>query len=120
MIAWFSKLRDFANRQRDAGFLASQASSSISDLAITREDARLLLESRPDVRERMLAMAAIHGLSAGDIDKNRGTALDIALSCGGCVNEGVCKHHLDGTSKADPYDFCPNAVIYDELATEKP
>lgn len=119
MDAIFSKLREWTNRQRDAGFLASQVSSEISDLNISQEDARRLLDSRPDVRERMLAMAATHGLSAEDIDRSRGTALDIALSCGGCVNEGVCRHFLDGASKADPDAFCPNAAIYRELAAAK-
>ena len=119
MNAIFSKFRNWANRHRDADFLSSQMSSGIGDLAIPREDARRLLDSRPDVRERMLAMAAMHGLSARDIDQDRATALDVALSCGDCANESLCMRFLEGSQKADPADFCPNNQTYREMASHK-
>lgn len=107
------KIRSWADRERDASYFGTPGAEA--DLAISREDGLRLVHSREDVRARLTAMASRFGLSATDIDAERQTALDVAITCGECSNEKTCRHYLAGQSNADPRDFCPNAATYEGL-----
>lgn len=107
------KIKSWADRERDASFFAAPGNQS--DLAISRNDGLRLVHSRADARERLTDMASRFGLSPDDIEADRQTALDVAITCGECSNEKTCRHYLVGDSNADPRDFCPNAGTYQGL-----
>lgn len=107
------KIRSWADQERDASFFGARGNQA--DLAISREDGMRLVNSREDVRARLTEMASRFGLSTADIDADRQTALDVAITCGECRNEKTCRHYLAGDSNADPREFCPNAATYQGL-----
>ena len=110
MKAIVEKIRSWADRERDASYFGAPGTEA--DLAISREDGLRLVGSREDVRARLTEMASRFGLTAADIDADRQTALDVAITCGECRSEKTCQHYLAGDSNADPRDFCPNAGTY--------
>jgi hypothetical protein len=118
MTAILEKIHRWVNEGRDAAYLAGQGRAA-PDLPIDRADARRLLNSRADVRERMTDMAGRFGLTAADIDQDWGTALEVSLACGACRSEKTCRKYLEGSSDAYPSEFCPNAAIYADLAAMK-
>lgn len=115
MTIFSGRIKKWLMRDRDRAFLENLPDRAWGDMGLTKGDALELVDARPDVRERMLAMAARYGLGAEDIDPQRQAALDIALACGRCRSTGVCARYLAGMEGVAPDEFCPNAKRYADM-----
>jgi len=113
-------LHDWSARAADARFFSEGDGLRENDILVSQEQGLRLLSGRTDTRARMESMAARFGLSAQDIDRNRGTALDVALACGECGSERQCRRYLSGEAAGDPEHFCPNASTYLDLGGKPP
>ena len=90
--------------------------SAVTDFGIPRGILARAAHAPKPVTDRMLAMAARHGVTA---DRLAGHAADVAgmvESCRTCASVGACRAYL-----ADPAEspaqavFCPNHTTYDAL-----
>jgi len=89
-----------------------------AELGLSPEEARGLTYARPGMRQQLLQMARLFGLSAKDLNKDRWRALDIDRACSNCEKSGGCRNFLAGQWTSFTVKDCPNAEIYAELAAE--
>ena len=117
MASFLNKVADWFRRQQEREYLLSPGSLELADAGISRTDFMTAMAAPADTRERMMSMAAAHGLPEEAIDENRWLALDTARACAQCGERAVCKRWLSGIEEdREPEDFCPNAARYAELA----
>ena len=109
------KIRSWARKQSDLEYIAKQGGFFAGDTGVSVDDARRMVNGRSDTRERMLDMAGRFGVTAQQIDADRGMASEISLACAECGNERTCRKVLSGHADTDPHVFCPNAARYDEM-----
>jgi len=87
----------------------------LSDLGLSRLDCAQLESSKPGTRKRMETLAARFGVTPRMIDADRGLALELALTCGHCVNAKACQNAIDlGVDFRT--DRCPNASVYADMS----
>lgn len=87
----------------------------LADLGLSRVDYQNLISGVPGTRARMEALAAQFGVTPEMIDRDRGTALEIAQVCGHCGHARSCQNALD-LGVAFEFTRCPNADHYKTLA----
>jgi len=89
--------------------------SDLADMGLSRADYTMLSQSQPGTRARMEGIAARFGLSPADLDKDHGTLMEIAETCGQCPVARACHQGLAGKQKFDEL-LCPNALNFLEMS----
>ncbi|MEZ5789565.1 MAG: hypothetical protein R3D34_01735 [Nitratireductor sp.] len=70
------KIRSWARRRNDLDYIAKQGGFFADDIGVSVDDARRMVNGRADTRERMLDMAGRFGVTAQQIDADRGGERD--------------------------------------------
>ncbi|MBD3665183.1 hypothetical protein [Sulfitobacter aestuariivivens] len=87
----------------------------LSDMGLTRHDFTRLTTSKAGARERMEVLAARFGVTPQMIDADHGLALELAKTCGHCINTKVCQNAIDLGVEMDT-SLCPNASVYADMS----
>lgn len=89
----------------------------LADMGLSRADYNRLMTSKDGTRHRMEVLAARFGVTPRMIDGDHGMALELAQTCGHCVNAKACQNANDLGVEFET-SRCPNATIYEDMATE--
>ena len=107
------RLREMLDQWRRVDEIERLSDRDLSELGMGREDLIALARMPGDVRDRVLAMAALHGLSADQVMRDRAEYLGFYQTCGNCHERGHCAEVLaSGAAGAEDCGFCPNAADY--------
>src|SRR5690625_4306835 len=106
-----------ATQLRDEHIIARMGERELAGIGFTASDLRGMIRLPADIRDRMEAMAAVHGVSPEQIDAERWRAFDMIQVCGHCPHRRACAAALaDPEVTPERCGFCPNAASYRELA----
>ena len=89
----------------------------LADMGLSRADYIRLVTSKDGTRHRMEVLAARFGVTPAMIDADHGMALELAQTCGHCVNAKACQNAIDLGVDFDT-SRCPNASIYADMAPD--
>lgn len=110
--------RNFLRHLREMREADALTDRELADLGLSRDQLHFFLNLRPDVPERVAAMARIFGVDEADLRAIHGEYLDILGTCGTCADRGACGVALAEGSLKGPEDctFCPNWDIFNAKA----
>src|SRR5690625_693506 len=117
MAGFRARMMRWTTRLREENIVARMDSRALSDIGMTAAGMRVLIGMPVDVRDRMTAMAAVHGVDPEQIDAEPWRAFDMIQACGHCPHRRACSAALaDPEVTPERCTFCPNAPAYQELA----
>ena len=89
----------------------------LEDLGLARADYNRLMTSKDGTRQRMEVLAARFGVTPAMIDADHGLALELAQTCGHCVNAKACQNAID---LGVPFETtrCANATVYADMSPD--
>lgn len=109
-VQWAARIRDESN-------IARMDERELGEIGMTASGLHSMIRLPGDIRDRMEAMAAVHGVRPAQIDAERWRAFDMIQACGHCPHRRACSVALaDPQITAEDCTFCPNAPAYHELA----
>ena len=108
-------LRNFVERWRDSKAVEAMSDRDLAELGMSRDQVINFLRMPPDTPDRVLAMARVFGLSAGDVKADHAEWLDLLETCSHCLNRGACSLTLAKGDLAGPRDasYCPNRAAFE-------
>lgn len=114
MFEWIGKRY---KQRRTLDEVAALDERDLADIGLPRETLADLVTTDPAVYDRMDRMAALHGLTHGDLQDDRAGFAALARICEDCAAKGRCQDTLAraGTGVAD-VGFCPNHEAYRGMA----
>lgn len=117
----FERIKALMHRWHDLHEVDALTDRELEDLGMTRDQMRALVTMPADVPDRVLAMAAIFGLSPDEVKRDHAVWLDVLECCGHCQDRGACALVLERGELSRPRDcgFCANAGEFTLLAAEK-
>ena len=116
MIMMFDRLLSWIDRVRALREVDGLDERELGDLGLSRAGLRNVVAAPREVTDRMLAMAARHGLGPQELRGHNQDIAGMVESCRSCESLGACRAFL-----ADPGDdparavFCPNHATYEAL-----
>jgi len=119
MAGFRERMTRWATRLREENIVARMDSRGLSDIGMTAACMRVMIGMPVDVRDRMTAMAAVHGVDPEQIDAEKWRAFDMIQACGHCPHRRACSAALaDPEITPERCTFCPNAPAYRELVAK--
>lgn len=114
----FERLRMMFDLWRDQREIDALSDREVEDLGLTRDQLRAFARVPMDVPERLVAMAAIFGLTEADVKRNYADYLELLEVCAQCGARRECAETLDHFTTAKPAScgFCPNSTSYERMA----
>lgn len=114
----FERLRMMFDLWRDQREIDALSDREVEDLGLTREQLHAFARVPMDVPERLVAMAAIFGLTEADVKRTHSEYLELLEVCARCGARQQCAETLDSFATARPAacGFCPNAATYQRMA----
>ena len=114
----FDRIKALIERWNEAREVESLSERDLDDLGMSRAQVEAFVRMPHDVPDRVLAMAAIFGLSEDEVKANHGEWLELLETCGTCHDRGACKMVLERGELSRPQDcsFCLNAHQFEAKA----
>lgn len=114
----FDRIKTLLERWHEIREVAALSDRDIADLGMTRDQLAHFVRMPADVEDRVAHMAAIFGLSEGEVKANHAQWLDLLEVCGGCTDRVSCAHVLAKGAEAHSADcgFCHNRASFEALA----
>jgi uncharacterized protein YjiS (DUF1127 family) len=101
------------DRRRQLQEIDALDDRAIEELGLTREELREVITVSAEVRERMAAMAARHGLDRTRLEDLRQDYVHLLDVCAHCDAAGKCAEYLADESRGPTAaGFCPNHADY--------
>jgi hypothetical protein len=112
----FDRLTALLDRSRTLRELCAMGERDLDDIGVSRGELEAVVTAPPQVTERMLAMAARHGVGQHELAGHNSDFAGMIESCRSCESLGACRGFLADPA-ADPARavFCPNHATYDAL-----
>ena len=96
--------------------VASLGNGALDDVGITRDALARTVTAPGAVTDRMLVMAARHGVTADHLAGHTADVAGMVESCRSCASVGACRAYLSDPAESPARAvFCPNHVTYDAL-----
>ncbi len=110
----FNRIKTLIQRWNEVRAVSAFSDRDLADLGLSRAQLEAFVRMPDDVPDRVLAMAAIFGLSETEVKANHGEWLELLESCGGCRDRGACALVLERGELSRPCDcgFCLNAACF--------
>ena len=114
----FDRIKSLIDRWNEVREVSALTDRDLSDLGMSRGQVEAFVRMPHDVPDRVLAMAAIFGLSETEVKANHGEWLELLETCGTCHDRGACKLVLERGELTRPSEcaFCLNAHAFDAKA----
>lgn len=76
-----------------------------------------LAAAPPEVRDRLLAMAALFDVSAGALTQDPRLEQEVVAACAGCGGQAACRRFFEeGGERGQAQAFCPNFGVYQAMS----
>lgn len=107
----FDRLKTLILRWQEVREVSARTDRELDDLGMSRAQIEAFVRMPRDVPHRVLAMAAIFGLSETEVKARRAEWLELVEACGACHDRGACALVLERGEVSRPQDcgFCLNA-----------
>ncbi len=113
----FEHLKEKLAQGREVREIEAMDARELDEIGLSRDDLISVAQTPNAVRERMEAMAAVHGVSASILNENRVDYVELLAKCRHCGQTAHCADFLgDARAAGDGADFCPNHSDYVALA----
>lgn len=114
----FNRLKALIQRWNEVRAVAGFSDRDLADLGLSRAQLEAFVRMPEDVPDRVLAMAAIFGLSETEVKANHGEWLELLETCGGCQDRGACALVLERGELSRPSDcgFCQNSDCFEAIS----
>ncbi|WP_435259974.1 DUF6455 family protein [Thioclava sp. FR2] len=108
-------VRNFIERWRDAKAVEAMSERELAELGMRRDQVLNFLRMPPDTPDRVVAMARVFGLTAGEVKADHAEWLDLLETCSQCGDRGACALTLSKGDLAGPRDaeYCPNKSAFE-------
>lgn len=115
----FERFKTALQRWRDLTEVSALSDRELDDIGISRDQLEQFVRMPADVPDRVLAMAAIFGLTEEELRRDTTLWRDLVCTCGACHDRGACALVLERGDLSRPRDcgFCLNAPTFQALAT---
>lgn len=115
----FERLRTALQRWHDLKEVSALSDRDLDDIGISRDQLEQWVRMPADVPDRVVAMAAIFGLTEEELRRDEALWRDLVCTCGQCHDRGACALVLERGDLSRPRDcgFCLNAATFHGLAT---
>lgn len=114
----FERIKAFIERWNELNEVESLSDHELDDLGLTRDQVRAFVLIPHDVPDRVLAMAAIFGIPADQVQRDHAQYLELLESCCTCTDRGACALALKNgdLTRACDCGFCVNARNFAGMA----